>query len=138
MKTFETAFASAKDQMDKATQQAFTAFDEIAGLGKDNYEAVVKANTVVVKGAEEISKTVAALVQAQIEQTVATMKAAFGCTTFNQFVELQNETVKTGFDKAVAEANKLSELSMKVANEAFEPIKARVDVTVQKLVKTAA
>ena len=41
-------------------------------------------------------------------------------------------------DALVAEGTKLSELSMKVANEAIAPIQARVSETVEKLTKSAA
>lgn len=59
-------------------------------------------------------------------------------TNFKQALEIQNEAAKTSFDKLMAEGNKITELSIKVANEAIEPIQARVNVAVEKLIKPAA
>ncbi|MFD2262159.1 phasin family protein [Lacibacterium aquatile] len=134
---FETSFTAAKAQFEKTTATLFGSYEEFTTFGKDNVEAFVKAQTAFVKGSEEIGKTLAALSQANYEAALATSKAFFGATTFNQVVDLQNEVAKTSFDKLVAEGTKVSELVQKVANEVVEPLKARVDVAISKATKAA-
>lgn len=137
-KTLETSFAAAKEQFDKFTATFFTSYEDFTAFSKDNVEAVVKAQTALVKGTEELSKTLVALSQANFEAAVSTTKALFTATTINQVVDLQNEAAKTSIEKMVSEGGKVSELVQKVANEVVEPIKARVDVAVQKALKPAA
>ncbi|MFY8105938.1 MAG: phasin family protein [Elstera sp.] len=138
MTTAEHTFAAAKDQFEKFSKSFMGGFGDFASVGRENVEAFVKASTIFVKGTEEIGKSVAALTQAQVEASLATTKALMGVTNFKQAIELQNEAAKTSFDKLVAEGNKITELSMKVANEAIEPIQARVTVAVEKILKPAA
>lgn len=134
---FESSFTAAKAQFDKTTSTLFGSYEEFTAFSKDNVEALVKAQTAFVKGSEEIGKTLVALSQANYEAAMATTKALFGATTFNQVVDLQNEVAKSSFDKLVAEGTKVSELVQKVANEVVEPLKARVDVAISKATKAA-
>jgi phasin family protein len=134
----EHAMQVTKEQIEKASSTFFKGYEDLASLGKGNVEAVVKSGTIVARGFEEMGRHLMALAQANMEHSVATAKAAMNCTTLKQIVELQNDFAKSAFDKAMAEGNKLSELSVKVANEAIEPIQARVDVTVKTLVKPIA
>lgn len=138
MTNVEQTFATAKEQFDKFAQRFFGGYGDFANVGRENVEAFVKASTIWAKGTEEIGKSVAALTQAQVEASLATTKALFGVTSLKQALELQNEAAKTSFDKLMAEGNKITELSMKVANEAIEPIQARVTVAVEKIMKPAA
>ena len=48
-------------------------------------------------------------------------------------VDLQSSFAKKSFDSAVAESTKVSEISVKVANEAFQPISAQINATIGKL-----
>jgi phasin family protein len=149
MATAEQTFASAKEQFEKFSKgfmssfgngfgSSFGGFGDFASVGRENVEAFVKASTIFVKGTEEIGKSVAALTQSQVEASLATTKALMGVTNFKQAIELQNEAAKTSFDKLMSEGNKITELSMKVANEAIEPIQARVTLAVEKIMKPAA
>ncbi len=138
MTTTEHSFAAAKEQFEKFSKSFLGGFGDFASVGRENLEAFVKASTIFAKGTEEIGKSVAALTQSQVEASLATTKALMGVTNFKQAIELQNEAAKTSFDKLVFEGNKITELSMKVANEAIEPIQARVTVAVEKIMKPAA
>lgn len=134
----ENAMQITKEQIEKASQTFFKGYEDLASLGKGNVEAVVKSSAIVARGFEEMGRQIMALAQANMEHGVAAAKAAMNCTTLKQIVELQNDFAKTSFDKAMAEGNKLSELSVKVANEAIEPIQARVNVAVGTFVKPVA
>ena len=141
MTNVEQTFATAKEQFEKFSQRflgGFGGYGDLASVGRENIEAFVKASTIWAKGTEEIGKSVAALTQAQVEASLATTKALLGVTNFKQALEIQNEAAKTSLDKLMAEGNKITELSMKVANEAIEPIQARVTVAVEKILKPAA
>lgn len=134
-KNVEQAVAYTKDQLDKVSKQVFTAYDEMAGFHKENVDAMLASSTVFAKGMENLTKAVMAYSQAQVEQSMAAAKAMAGVKTLRELVDLQTEFARTSFDAMISEATKVSEMSVKVANEAIEPISARVNATVEKLGK---
>jgi len=70
-----------------------------------------------------------------MENVAQTAKALLAAKTLREAADLQNDWAKASFDKLVAEGTKVSELSVKVANEAFQPLNARMNVAVEKLFK---
>lgn len=137
-KSVEQAVAYTKEQVEKMSKQVFTAFDDVAGFHKENVDALVASSTILAKGFEALSKELFAFTQGQYEQSVTTAKALLGVKSVKELVDLQTEFAKTSFDALVAEATKVSETGFKVANEAAEPITARVNATVEKLSKIKA
>lgn len=137
-KNYEKALAATQEQLEKATNAAFQGYDEFSSIGKENIDAFVKASTVLVKGFESLGKEVASFGQISIEKTVANTQALFGVKTLRDLVELQAEFAKQAFDSWVEQGTKLGELSVKVANEAFEPIQEQVNVAVEKILKPIA
>jgi phasin family protein len=124
-----------KEQFEKASAQLLKTYEEVTAVTKDNVDAVVTSGTVVAKGAEEAGKQVAAFTQSSAETAVANGKALLAVKTVNELVELQNTFFKQGLETFVAEATKLQELSVKIANDAVAPINARVSAAVEKLSK---
>lgn len=137
-KHFEQTMAATKEQVEKSSAQVLKGYDEMTALTKENVDAVVQAGSIVVKGVEEIGKEVVAYSQASFDKSVATGKALLSAKSLREVVDLQNDYAKSSFDAFVAEANRLSELTVKVANEAFAPLSARVNVAVEKLSKPIA
>lgn len=137
-KQYEKAVATTQEQLEKAATVAFESYDELTTLGKSNVDAMVKATTVLAKGFETLGKEVASYGQASIEKSVANAQALFGVKTLRELVELQSEFAKQAFDAWVEQGTKLGEFSVKVANEAFEPIQEQVGVAVEKILKPVA
>ncbi len=136
--SYEQAMEMTKSQVEKASQNFFKGYGEFAVISKENLEAFVQSSTVVVKGAEIFGKEWMGFAQAAVEQNVAAIQSMVAAKTLKEVVELQNDWAKKAFDSAVAESARLSEMGVKTANDAFEPIKARVNVSVEKLFKPAA
>lgn len=137
-KNVEQAIAQTKEKVEKMSKQVFATFEDVVGFQKDNVEAFVASSTILTKGFEALSKELVAFTQAQYEQSVSTAKALFAVKSVKELVDLQTEFAKTSFDALVAEATKVSETGIKVANQAAEPITARVNATVEKLSKLKA
>lgn len=137
-KPVDQAIAQTKEKVEKMSKQVFATFEDVVGFQKENVEAFVASSTILTKGFEVLSKEIAAFTQAQYEQSVATTKALFAVKSVKELVDLQTEFAKSSFDALVAEATKVSETGIKVANEAAEPITARVNAAVEKLSKLKA
>jgi phasin family protein len=137
VKSYDQFFGTAKAQVEKASAQTMKAYEDAAKFNKENLDAYVAASTVYAKGVESVAKTWAAFAQETFEASANVAKAVLGAKTLKEAVEIQADFAKTTFDKFVAEGTKTSEASIKVANEALEPISARVNVAVEKLLKPA-
>ena len=137
VKSYDQVFGTAKAQVEKASAQTMKAYEDAAKFNKENLDAYVAASTVYAKGVESVAKTWAAFAQETFEASANVAKAVLGAKTLKEAVEIQADFAKTTFDKFVAEGTKVSEASIKVANEALEPINARVNVAVEKMMKPA-
>lgn len=136
--TVEQAVAATKEQVEKASTAALKGYDEFATVNKDTMDAYVKASNVVAKGMEDMGKTMFAFAQAQTEANVAAAKKMMAAKTINDFVEIQSDLARSQFDAYVAEGTKVSEMALKVANEAAEPIQVQFNVVVEKVMKPVA
>jgi len=137
----EHALAVTKDHVEttvKAGSELFKGYEDVLQFGKDNLDALVTSGTIVARGVQDLSKTVVALAQQSLEESVATGKALVGAKTLKEIIDLSSSLAKSNFDKLVAESSKLSLLSSKLAEDALAPINGRVDAAVQKMTKTAA
>jgi len=137
VKSFDKYFGDAKAQVEKASAQTMKAYEDAAKFNKENLDAFVVAPTTYAKGVESVSKSWAAFAQETFEASANVAKAILGAKTLKEAVDLQTDFAKTTFDKLVAEGTKVSEASIKVTNEALEPINARVNVAVEKMLKPA-
>jgi phasin family protein len=137
VKSYDKYFGDAKAQVEKASAQTMKAYEDAAKFNKENLDAFVVASTTYAKGVESVSKSWAAFAQETFEASANVAKAMLGAKTLKEAVDLQTDFAKTTFDKFVAEGTKVSEASIKVTNEALEPINARVNVAVEKMLKPA-
>jgi phasin family protein len=137
-KNIDLAVSVAKENMEKASEAAFKGYDQFATFAQANYDAMSKSFGIMTKGFENASKAWFTYSQSSVDASVDFSKKVLGAKSVNEVVDLQNDFAKTSFDTFVSESTKISEMSVKTANEAIEPIKARVDETVETLSKVAA
>ncbi len=119
--------------MEKAMKSA----EEFLSFGQGNVEAVVKSGQIWAAGVQDIGKTVAASAQAQIDATVATFKALTGVKSLKEAIDLQATLARSSVEKAVAETGKLTDASLKLAEQTMAPIAARVTLAVEKFGRAA-
>jgi phasin family protein len=106
--------------------------EEFFAFGQANVEAFLKSGQIWSAGVQDIGKQVAATAQAQVDQTVATFKALTGVKSFKEAFDLQSSLARTALEKVVADASKLTDASLKLSEETFAPIAARVQLAVEK------
>jgi len=137
-KGYEQAVSMTKEQVEKARTVFVKGYEDMTSLSKDNVDAIVKASTIAARGYEVMSKEMMGFAQAQLESNMAAMKAMLGCKTLKEVVEVQTAYTRTAFDTFVAESTKLSDMGVKVANEAFAPITSQVNVAIERIAKPVA
>ncbi len=112
-------------------------FAEFAGLGRQNFDAFVRASTIAAHGYGAIAQHWADFAKATVEQSVETARAVMNTRNVKDAIELQSNFARSTFDRYVSEANKISELGVKTSTEAFAPIQKRVDEVVSKYNRAA-
>lgn len=96
-----------------------------ADFQKASVEAFMASAGVVAKGFEAAASTQASFVKEQFEEGVATAKAAIASKSVQEAVELQNEYVRTAFEKNLGHATKIADHWNGVAKEAVDPLAKR-------------
>lgn len=137
-KNFEQAIAQTQDKIAQFNQTTIKNVDDLAALGKDNVEALVQSSTILAKGFEQMTRAFVNLTQATLEQQMKVGKAMLTAKNLKELTELHSDFARTSVDTLMSEASKLSEISIQVANEAFQPLSARMTATVEAITKTAA
>ena len=137
-KHYERFLGATKEQVEKAGANALKTYEDFSKFSKENLDAYVAAGTTVAKGFETISKAWVAFTQETFEAGAQVAKALLSAKTLREAVDVQTDFAKTTFDKLVAEGTKVSEISVKVANEAVEPLNARFNAAVEKFLKPVA
>ena len=134
---FEQAASMTREQFDKASKTLFKNYEEFSLLSKENIDAFVKSGTIFAKGFEEAGKLWIDFTRQSFETSVETAKAVMGCKDLREVVDVQSDFARESFDRLMNEGSKLSEIGVKVANEALEPIQSRVNLAVEKIFKPA-
>lgn len=136
LKPVNQAQQSEPIQMEKTMTASKANYEKItndaASLGKDQVEAYVKSATILAKGGEEILKTCVALGQATAEKNTAAFKTLLGCKTLSELTEVHNKLTQDSIEGFISNATKLSELSIKVATDSFEPLNSQYGKTIKK------
>jgi phasin family protein len=96
----------------------------------------MKASQIYASGFQDISKHIAASSKASIEESVAFTKSLMGVKSVKEAVDLQTGFAKSSIEKAVSETNKITDASVKLAEQAVAPITARISLAVETFGKT--
>lgn len=123
----EQAQAQVKQGVDKAVKTA----EQFAQFQQGNFEAFVKSSQVLATGLQDIGKLMASTAQANFEEAVATFRQLGTVKSVREAFELQTTYAKTTMEKALAESGKLTETSLKLAEQVAAPLTARVNAAVE-------
>lgn len=128
---FETSQAKLKENMEKAMKSS----EELLAFSQANMEAFVKASKIFTAGLQDITKDVASSNKASIEDSVAFTKSLLGVKSVKEALDLQSSFARSSIEKAVSEANKVTDASVKLAEQAMAPLTARMTIAVEKFGK---
>ena len=128
---FETSQVKLKESVEKAMKSS----EELVAFSQGNLEAFMKASKIFAAGLQDISKGVAATNKASIEESVSFTKSLFGVKSVKEAVDLQSGFARASIEKAVAETNKVTDASVKLAEQAIAPLTARLTLAVEKFGK---
>lgn len=126
-KGLESSQIKMKEGVEKAMKKA----EEVLSFSQGNMEAIVKASQIYATGMQDITKHFAASSKASIEESVAFTKSLMGVKSVKEAVDLQTGFAKSSIEKAVSESNKLTDATVKLAEQAVAPLTARISLAVE-------
>lgn len=128
----------AQDVFKKAYPSFVDATEEGLRNQKQNIDALTQSATLYMKGAEQISQACWSWCQDIMQDTMSAAKSMMGAKNLKELVDMQSDMAKTCIEKCMAESSKIAEMSMKVANEASQPLQKRANQAMNTASKKAA
>jgi phasin family protein len=113
--------------------KSYGGYEELADLGRENFAAVLRANAALSEGLEAIGKEVMGYARTSFESAAEAATALLSAKTLEDVVQLNTEFAKASLERLLERSAKLSEMGVKVANDALAPLGSRVEATLQKL-----
>lgn len=123
--------------VERVTKTMMKNFEDMTGTNKEMMDAYVSYCTTWTKGCEEISKTYMATCQNLAQQWMQCCKSMITAKTMKEAMDTQGDYMRTQFDTVLAEGTKISELCVKLATEASEPVQTQWNQMVTKYGKAA-
>lgn len=130
-KGYEKAAAINRENLDTFAK----GYDQFAAATKDNVEAVVAAGNIAAKGFEAIGAEVMALSKGYFDDGVAVTRAVIGAKSYKEVVDVQTDFAHASLHNFLSATTKLGEMSLKLTNQAFEPVNARLAATAERFAK---
>ncbi len=126
------------DQMNRAAGSMFKAAEEATAFGRGNVEALAKSAQAYVSGVQDLSRQTVAMVQGLTEQTLEGAKALSGVRSLKEAAEVQAGLTRAAFERAIGETTKLQETALKVVEQTFAPLSARMTLAAEKIGRPTA
>jgi phasin family protein len=130
-------FADMREKAAEAAEKGKKVAADAAEFNKANIEAMIEAGKIAAKGAQEMGKTNMDYAKKNFEEVQAMVKEVTSVKNPTDFVKLQGEWMRKGFDTAVAQGSKNTEAMVKLANDMFQPISNRFAVAADLFKKAA-
>lgn len=144
-KMFEDGTAQARAAVEQGVAQAtkaaegfMKAAEEAAEFSRGNFEAVTKSAQLWTVGAQDIARQYFATAQSYTDTALEGAKALAAVKSLKEAAEIQASYTKAAMEKVMSDAARFNEATVKLAETAFAPITARVQIAVEKMGKPLA
>jgi phasin family protein len=107
--------------------------DEVTSFSQGTIDAMMKSGQAWASGMQAITQTIAETAQAQLDHTLSTWKALTGVKSLKEAMDLQAGLARASLQTALADTGKLTEVSIKLAEQSMAPLTARMVVAVERL-----
>lgn len=129
--TAAAAMGGAQAQGKTGMEQAMKHAEQVLAFSQGNVEAMMKSSQIWASGLQDLSRQITATAQASFQDNVSMLRSLTAIRTLQDAVALQTSAARTAMEKAMAESTRLTETSMKLAEQASAPITARVGAAME-------
>lgn len=99
-------------------------FEDVQNFGKEGFDAWVASATALTKGYQAVAQELAEFSRKSLELNTQTFEKAVAARSIERVVEVQQGYAKEAYEAALAQANKLGELYVAAAKDAYKPFEA--------------
>lgn len=138
MKQIETFAADAQKTMTETVEKATKSFEGMATFNQETIDALIKAQNLAAKAAEELNAEVVAYSKKTVEEGVAHAKDLASAQTVTEFLEKQAGFAKASLDSAVKQTTRMNEMMIGVMKGMVEPMQARMHAAIDMMKSSAA
>lgn len=96
-----------------------------ASFAQGNVEAVLESGKIWTEGVYGLSKSIAEITKAQLDDLLSTWRALGSVTSPQQALELQATLARNAFQKSIETSSRITEASMNLISRAMAPLTAR-------------
>ena len=114
--------SSSPNDLNDISGNVAKAFEEINNAVATYITAVTKSNAALWQGIEEITRNFGGHSQESFARVVSAYTTMASAKTPQDVVSTQNDFVKDSLDSAIANGSKVSEISVRTAQEAMSPL----------------
>ncbi|MCB9986041.1 MAG: phasin family protein [Rhodospirillales bacterium] len=118
--------------MDKFAESGMKQVEDMMSMGKESTDAIMKSGSIFAKGVEEMMKACMSRAQSCGEKNANVWKSLMACKTINEFAEAQNRIAQESFEDAMNATAQMSEMSVKMMMDAFEPLNKQMSAAMKK------
>ncbi len=130
-------FADVQVRASEAAEKGKKLAADAVEFNKANIEAMIEAGKIAAKGAQDMGQTNVGFAKKNFEEMQAAVKEITAVKSPTDFVKLQGEFARKGFDIAVAQTSKNTEAMVKLVSDMFQPISNRIAVATDLFKKAA-
>jgi phasin family protein len=113
------------------------AFEDINAAVSNYVSAVTKSSAALWQGIEEITRSVGGLTQESLARVVSAYTTIAAAKTPQEAISTHTDFVKESFDNAVANSSKVSEISVRTAQETFSPLTQHANEAISAVINKA-
>jgi hypothetical protein len=117
---------TAREQVEAASKTLFTGHDQVTAFNLAAFDACATVFEAMTGGAKKLGEKVTDYTHKSIKASVDNGQVLMACTSVDEAFELRNKMTSAAFDSVVAQGTKMTELSLKTANEGWAPVQGHI------------
>ncbi len=137
-KAARNVMETSMEQATKTAETFFKAAEEAAEFGRGNMEAVAKMAQTLASGFQDLGRQYFAVAQSLTDHTLESAKALAAVKSLKEAADIQATYAKATLEKTMSESAKLQEATVRLAEQAYAPLTARVTLAMEKVGKPLA
>ena len=134
---FKAGWQLTTGNVDKVTTHMMNNMNDASSMNSEMFESTNQFCQTWTKGCEEITKSYVNFCQSWMQDCMNTFKSMVSAKSMQEAVTAQSDFARSQFDKAMSESTRISELCVKIASDASEPMQSQWSTMVNRYSKAA-